>query len=172
MSRNWGEHVGLFFVILFLIGFALQFSAIPQEARVYPFMLLVLCGGLVLFLLFRSIQASSSLTSNQTKGNAFYHFYTILRTFPRYRENDATIKQSFRIFIFCLLVLLYIFLIIKISYVLATVLYMFFALFIQGIRNKPLLLLLPVLVTSIVYVFFSKILHIILPTGEWIYMYF
>ncbi len=147
MNILLGNRIFLLFIMLVLAAFAFQFQPIPEEAKTYPFVLLIISYIISIYLFIRPMASGK-------------------------RNRKEILNISRNVAVFALSILLYIFFINKISYFLATLLFTVLVLFFAGIRTKKILILLPLVLTFLVYLFFTKILGVFLPEGTWIQIYF
>ena len=82
---------------------------------------------------------------------------------PRY----ASIEQAKIIVPYCLMIVVYLFLMNKIGYIASTVVFMLASLIYLKLKNKVLMVILTVALTVVVYFVFTNFLTVILPRGSW-----
>ena len=173
MYNQLSQRLVLLPVVSLLAGFIFQFSEIPSEARIYPSILLIVSGFLIIFLIFSK---SPKVFNEEVVHNTKQDIAVKRETKDIPLNANTKIKRvaenvTIQLCIFCMLVLLYMWFIIKISYILATVSFIFVALFMLRVRSIFLLILFPVITTMSLYLFFSRVLRVILPQGEWFIIY-
>ncbi|WP_058486101.1 tripartite tricarboxylate transporter TctB family protein [Defluviitalea phaphyphila] len=136
-------------IFLILIAFALNFGGMPAEAKGYPIFLITCSAILNLFYLYRSIK---NYKKNENK--------TIKKDISKFYK---------KIFIYIIMIGIYIFVIDKIGYIISTILFIIISLLFLKVRNKVVLILLPIITTALMYFLFTKFLMVILPSGIWLF---
>jgi len=66
-----------------------------------------------------------------------------------------------------LMMVVYIFLLGKIGYILATLVFLYVALWFLKTENKKLFVIYPIILTLSMYFLFNKVLSVLLPQGSW-----
>ncbi len=132
--------------------FLAQYSAIPASAQGYPLFMLV-ATAIVNTILF--ISSICKLRKEETVDAS------------QREKFMATVKM---VAVYCVLIGVYVLLIEKISYIASTVLFMAGSMLFLRVKSKPMLVLLPVLMTLGVYFIFTRLLAVSLPIGTWFYI--
>lgn len=142
--ENKGNRIFVLFILLVLITLCFQLFKIPSSARTYPTVLLA--GSFILgFIILVSKQEASEVSSK------------------------LVIKDTV---IFLSLIIIHIILLTVVGYIISTVLFLYASLYYLKTENKIVKMLFPIIVTLIMYLFFSKVLHVFLPEGSLINIYF
>ena len=139
-----GNRIFLLCLAVVLIAFGTQLAPIPDDASSYPTFLLIGSAVLGVFLFIRKEKAS---------------------------ETAISLSVVIHIVVFALMIIVYILILPKISYLLSTVLFLYVGLWWLGLKNKILFIVFPVVLTLTIYFLFSRVLGVILPEGTWIYIY-
>ena len=133
-----------------LIIFCLQLPGIKEVARIYP--IVVISGSflMIAIILFQAIFCKEVELEDE-------------------KENEKKLEKSatVRIILYCLAILAYIILIPYMGFLISTILFVVFSLIFQGNKNKLLLILLPILLSVVMYYIFKEFLMVKLPFGEW-----
>ena len=152
MKKSISDAIICIMLYVMLAAFAVQFPAVPDAARAYPLFMWV-ASALVTTALFvgavRKIKAEEQPNASQKEG-----FIAMFKMIAFY----------------CVLMAAYIFLIEKISYIAASVLFILISLLILRVKSKLTLVLLPLVMTLGVYFIFTRFLMVSLPTGTWFYI--
>lgn len=146
MKRSTSDIICCLAILLFLVSLTVQLGEIPEESVTYPKVLLIISyimtGGLLVYRI------------------AKYKTSEIYETY---------IKDQWKILVaYFVLVLAYLFLLDKIGYIFDTVLFGIVSLIMLKTKNKVVVVLLPVILTLVIYYVFSLFLSVILPRGSWI----
>ena len=146
MKRSTSDVICCLAILLFLVSLTVQLGEIPEESVTYPKVLLIISyimtGGLLIYRI------------------AKYKTSEIYETY---------IKDQWKILVaYFVLVLAYLFLLDKIGYIFDTVLFGIVSLIMLKTKNKVVVVLLPVILTLVIYYVFSLFLSVILPRGSWI----
>lgn len=139
-------------IYIILMGFAIQLPNIPKNAKTYP-MFMLISSFIVTTVLF--ISTVSRVKQEQE---------------PTGAEKQEFLSVFKSILIYCIFMGSYIFLIEKISYIVATLLFVFVSLKYLKIKSIPILILLPICMTFAIYFIFTRILMVSLPIGTWFYI--
>lgn len=75
------------------------------------------------------------------------------------------------ILLFGILVLAYVLLIDKLSYLVSTLLFLYASQWMLGLKNKVLFIIFPIILTLTIYFLFTRVLGVFLPEGTWIHLY-
>ncbi|MGI5174359.1 tripartite tricarboxylate transporter TctB family protein [Treponema sp. OMZ 840] len=134
------ERLFLLCILTALIAFFTQLSEIPQAGRIYPMVLLIASTVLCIYIIvFKAGKGSSEI---------------------------FTKRQVLDCVILGVMVLIYILLQNAVGYIIASLLFLYAALFFLGLKNNKLLFFLyPICITLIIYFLFNKVLHVLLPEG-------
>ena len=146
MKRSTSDIICCLAILLFLVSLTVQLGEIPEESVTYPKVLLIISyimtGGL---LIYRIVKYKTS------------------------EVYETHIRQQWKILVaYFVLVLAYLFLLDKIGYIFDTVLFGIVSLIMLKTKNKVVVVLLPVILTLVIYYVFSLFLSVILPRGSWI----
>ncbi|MCC2256146.1 tripartite tricarboxylate transporter TctB family protein [Ruminococcus sp. CLA-AA-H200] len=146
MKRSTSDVICCLAILLFLVSLTVQLGDIPAESATYPTVLIIvsyiMTGGLLVYRI------------------AKYKTSEIYETY---------IKDQWKILVaYFVLVLAYLFLLDKIGYIFDTVLFGIVSLIMLKTKNKVVVVLLPVILTLVIYYVFSLFLSVILPRGSWI----
>ncbi|MCC2254628.1 tripartite tricarboxylate transporter TctB family protein [Ruminococcus sp. CLA-AA-H200] len=146
MKRSTSDVICCLAILLFLVSLTVQLGEIPEESVTYPKVLLIISyimtGGL---LIYRIVKYKTS------------------------EVYETHIRQQWKILVaYFVLVLAYLFLLDKIGYIFDTVLFGIVSLIMLKTKNKVVVVLLPVILTLVIYYVFSLFLSVILPRGSWI----
>jgi hypothetical protein len=138
MGKLNGNRLFILAFIGLLVAFATQLPAMPATAAHYPLVLLIASFVLALWLLFDKQKEEQHLDS-----------WCVIH-----------------VCVFALAVIAYIFLMSYIGYVISTLLFLFSSLLYLKIPGKKVLFIFPVVVTLLLYIFFTDVLNVYLPTGH------
>lgn len=130
---------------LFLLPFAIDLQNTVPVARVYP---MVVLGGsylLLAILIIRWIIAKKKA-----------------EPLP---ENEIDFKRNVYIVIYCAAILMYIFLIEKLGFMVSTVAFGIYSLVYMKNKSKLVVILMPIIVTVVLYFIFTNFLMVTLPSG-------
>lgn len=146
MKRSTSDVICCLAILLFLVSLTVQLGEIPEESVTYPKVLLIISyimtGGLLIYRIAKY------------KTSEIY---------------ETHIRQQWKILVaYFVLVLAYLFLLDKIGYIFDTVLFGIVSLIMLKTKNKVVVVLLPVILTLVIYYVFSLFLSVILPRGSWI----
>ena len=146
MKRSTSDVICCLAILLFLVSLTVQLGEIPEESVTYPKVLLIISyimtGGLLIYRIAKY------------KTSEVY---------------ETHIRQQWKILVaYFVLVLAYLFLLDKIGYIFDTVLFGIVSLIMLKTKNKVVVVLLPVILTLVIYYVFSLFLSVILPRGSWI----
>ena len=146
MKRSTSDIICCLAILLFLVSLTVQLGEIPEESVTYPKVLLIISyimtGGLLIYRIAKY------------KTSEIY---------------ETHIRQQWKILVaYFVLVLAYLFLLDKIGYIFDTVLFGIVSLIMLKTKNKVVVVLLPVILTLVIYYVFSLFLSVILPRGSWI----
>ena len=146
MKRSTSDVICCLAILLFLVSLTVQLGEIPEDSVTYPKVLLIISyimtGGL---LIYRIVKYKTS------------------------EVYETHIRQQWKILVaYFVLVLAYLFLLDKIGYIFDTVLFGIVSLIMLKTKNKVVVVLLPVILTLVIYYVFSLFLSVILPRGSWI----
>ncbi|HJA71264.1 MAG TPA: tripartite tricarboxylate transporter TctB family protein [Candidatus Lachnoclostridium stercoravium] len=133
-------------LLFFLITLTVQLGAIPEESSTYPKILMGLSYIMVVIQLIRNVlkYKNSELVETQA------------------------LEQAKFLIPYGILVVVYLFLLNKIGYIFDTVLFCVVSLIGLRLKNKAVIVILPIVFTLLIYFVFSLFLSVILPRGSWI----
>ena len=98
-------------------------------------------------------------------------FYLLISSVVKLKSEDKqktqVIEQAKIIVPYCLMIVVYLFLMNKIGYIASTVVFMLASLIYLKLKNKVLMVILTVALTVVVYFVFTNFLTVILPRGSW-----
>ncbi len=145
MKKSFADMIIGIVLLAFLTSLAVQVPAIPEVSRGYPLTLLVISYLMTGYLLVSSIVKQKKEEKQETK-----------------------ILEQVKIIVpYCLMIVVYLFLMGKIGYIASTVLFMVASLLYLKLKNKIVLAVLSVVLTIILYFVFTNFLTVILPRGSW-----
>ena len=133
-------------LLFFLITLTVQLGAIPEESSTYPKILMGLSYIMVLIQLVRNII-----------------------TYKKSEVFETPVKAQLKFLLpYGILIVVYLFLLNKIGYIFDTVLFCVVSLIGLKLKNKAVIVILPIVLTLVIYFVFSLFLSVILPRGSWI----
>lgn len=135
------------FLTVLLMVFGIQCYKVPQEARVYPLVLLIMSACLVVI----------SFVINIRK----------YKEESKIKEATSNISAKKTILIYIVFIGAYIMLMDKIGYSISTYLFTLLSLLYLKVESKKVLIILPIGITLIIYFVFTNILYVMLPRGTW-----
>ena len=124
---------------------SVQVPQIPAVSKGYPLVLLIVSYLMTFYLLISSVVKLKSEDKQKTQ----------------------VIEQAKIIVPYCLMIVVYLFLMNKIGYIASTVVFMLASLIYLKLKNKVLMVILTVALTVVVYFVFTNFLTVILPRGSW-----
>lgn len=127
-----------------LLAFATKIPTIPTEARSYPLVLLIGAFIFSLILFFKDTPIE---------------------------QDPLQIHIVWKIIIFLAMVVIYLFLMTKVGYIIATAMFLYASLLFLRLENKILLITFPLVLTLVLYFLFTRLLSVILPEGAWFGLY-
>ena len=133
-------------LLAFLTSLAVQVPQIPAVSKGYPMVLLIISYLMTCYLLVSSVVKLKSEDRQKTK----------------------VVGQAKIIVPYCLMIVVYLFLMNKIGYMASTVVFMLASLIYLKLKNKVLMVILTVVLTVVVYFVFTNFLSVILPRGSWL----
>ena len=145
MKKSFADMIIGIVLLAFLTSLAAQVPAIPEVSRGYPLALLVISYLMTGFLLVSSIVKQKKEEKQKTQ----------------------VLEQVKIIVLYCLMIIVYLFLMGKIGYIASTVLFMVASLIYLKLKNRIVLAVLSVVLTIILYFVFTNFLTVILPRGSW-----
>lgn len=151
MKKNW-DFISSIIIFIILGAFSLQLKNIPKEAKGYPTFMIVCSFILAVVLLFNSLKNNNKECKTEVI--------------------DKPIEYAKRVAIYAISIGLYIFFMEKIGFLLSTFIFMAGSLIYLKMKNKLVIVLLPLITTLAMYFFFGKFLTVMLPHGTWIQIYF
>ena len=143
-SKKWDWLICLVTAVL-LMAFVLDLPNTVEQARVYP---MVVLGGSYLMILL-----TLAGWFRAKKAGAFKD------------EKGMEKKRAAYITVYCLAILLYIFLIDKLGFIISTILFGVYSLIYMKNKNKIVIIVLPIVVTFVLYYIFANFLFVRLPAG-------
>lgn len=152
MKKSISDTIICIGIYIILIVFAIQLPNTPEDARGYPMFMLVVSSIITSILFVSSIRLIKEEQEPELQG----------------RNKFLEVVKS--ILLYCIFMGSYIFLIEKISYIAATLLFVFVSLKYLKVKSIPTLILLPIGMTFAIYFIFTKILMVSLPIGTWFYI--
>lgn len=143
-SKKWDWLICLVLAVA-LFAFVSQLPATNEKARVYP--MVVLAGSYLMIALtlvnwFRA-----------RKSGAFKNLKTM----------EA--KRVVYIAVYCVAIFVYIFLIERLGFIISSVLFGIYSLIYMKNKNKIVIIVLPIVVTLVLYLIFKNFLFVTLPAG-------
>ena len=145
MKKSFPDMIISIVLLAFLTSLAVQVPAIPAVSKGYPLVLLVISYAMTIFLLIKSVLKMKTEDKQETK----------------------VMEQVKVIFPYCLMIIVYLFLMRKIGYIASTVVFMLASLIYLRLKNKILMIALSVVLTVVLYFVFTNYLTVILPRGDW-----
>jgi len=136
-----------------LAAFYTQLMKIPKDVRGYPAFLM---AGACLFNTILLIQTIGKMRKERADGESSGVAGDVFRS------------NFIKIVTYVVIFAAYIFLIPKVGYILATFLFLLGMLLYIGVRDVKAIVLLPLLMTAVIYALFTYVLVVILPKGTWI----
>ena len=133
-------------LLAFLTSLAVQVPAIPEVSRTYPLVLIIVSYIMTIIMLLRCVASLKSETPQETK----------------------VVQQVKIILPYCLMITIYLFLMLKIGYILSTIVFMIASLIYLRLKNKVVMVVLSVVMTIVIYFIFTNFLTVILPRGAWV----
>lgn len=145
MKKSFPDMIISIVLLAFLTSLAVQVPSIPSVSRGYPLVLLIISYAMTIFLLINSVRKMKLENKQETKVK----------------------EQMMIIFPYCLMIALYLFLMGKIGYILATIVFMIASLIYLKLKNKVVMVVLSVVMTVVIFFVFTNFLQVILPRGAW-----
>lgn len=145
MKKSLPDIVISIVLLGFLTSMAVQIPAIPDVSKGYPMVLIIIAYIMTIIM----------LLSNVVK----------IRT--QEKEKTEVLGQVKIIVPYCLMIVVYLFLMNKIGYIASTAIFMIASLFYLKLKNKVVMIILSVVLTVILYYVFTNFLAVILPRGDW-----
>ena len=145
IKKSFPDVIISIILLAFLASLMVQTPAIPTVSRSYPKGLLIIACLMTVYLLVRSLIKLRNETPQDTKID----------------------EQAKVIFPYCLMIIAYIWLLNKIGYIIATIVFMIASLMFLKFKNKVLMIVISVIVTCILYYIFTNFLVVVLPKGRW-----
>lgn len=137
-----GHRIFLLCIDLCLLGFVAQLPEIPQSGRSYPMFFIILSLILCNILLFRKKQVEPEKISDKS--------------------------VVFQIILFTIVSFVSILLMQKIGYILSTLFFLFCGELALKVKVKSILFwALPIVLTLVIYLVFTRVLSVMLPSGDW-----
>ncbi|MDC7245694.1 MAG: tripartite tricarboxylate transporter TctB family protein [Sphaerochaetaceae bacterium] len=144
MLKLSGNRIYLLVTMAVLLAFATKIPTIPTEARSYPLVLLIGAFIFSLILFFKDTPIE---------------------------QDPLQIHIVWKIIIFLAMVVIYLFLMTKVGYIIATAMFLYASLLFLRLENKILLITFPLVLTLVLYFLFTRLLSVILPEGAWFGLY-
>lgn len=145
MKKSFPDMIISIVLLAFLTSMAVQVPAIPAVSKGYPIFLLVVSYIMTIVLLLKSITKMKLEEKQETK----------------------VIEQAKIIVPYCVLIAVYLFMMTKIGYIVATIAFMVISLLYLRLKNKVLMVVLSVATTALIYFVFTNFLVVILPRAAW-----
>lgn len=151
MKKSFPDILIALALIVFISAFAFQIGTVPADARMYPFIIMILSYILAFVLLIKSILAFTREEKAET-GNLK--------------------KQIITVVTYIIMITGYLLLINFMGYILATVLFIIVSLLYLKLKSKLLMIGLAVIMTVVIYYVFTRFLGVQLPRGTYVQFYF
>lgn len=146
MRKSTSDIVISIILLIFLMTLLFQVPVIPEVSRGYPLTLILISVAMTVIFLVRAI----------------------IR-FRREEKQETQIVGQAKIMLpYILLMIAYLFLLPRIGYVLATVLFMVMSFIYLRFKSKIGMLIISIATTVLLYFVFTNFLEVILPFGKWI----
>ncbi len=145
IKKNMPDVIISIIVLIWLGTLYMQVPSIPEISKPYPLGLIVISTIMTLVLLIRNLLKMKDGEMIETKAP----------------------EQAKVIIPYCFMIIAYIWLLNKIGYIIATVVFMIASLIFLKFRNKVLMIVLSVVITLILYYIFTNFLVVVLPKGRW-----
>lgn len=145
MKKSFPDMIISIVLLAFLTSLAVQVPEIPEVSRTYPLVLLIISYIMTFYLLISSVVKMKKEEGQPTQ----------------------VVEQCKIIIPYCLMIAVYLFLMGKIGYIAATVVFMLASLMYLKLKNKVAMILLSLVMTIVLYFVFTNFLTVILPRGVW-----
>ncbi len=145
IKKNMPDVIISIIVLIWLGTLYMQVPAIPEISKPYPLGLIVIATIMTLVLLIRNLLKLKDGETIETKAP----------------------EQAKVILPYCCMIIAYIWLLNKIGYIIATVVFMVASLIFLKFKNKVLMIVVSVITTLILYYIFTNFLVVVLPKGRW-----
>ena len=142
--KKWDLLVCIGFALVLML-FVSDLGNTNEAARTYPMVMIIACFVCIAFLIIQWIRKRKTILEEDAGG--------------------MEKKRVLYIVVYCVAVLLYILLIDKLGYVVSTVLFGIYSLIYLGNRNKLAIIIIPLAAAVVLYLMFSNILFVQLPSG-------
>ncbi len=146
IKKNLPDVIISVIVLLWLGTLYMQIPAIPEISKPYPLGLIVIATIMTVVLLLRNLIRMKDGEIIETKAP----------------------EQAKVIIPYCILIIAYIWLLNKIGYIIATIVFMIASLVFLRFKNKVMMIVLSVIITCVLYYIFTNFLVVVLPKGRWI----
>lgn len=151
MKKSFPDILIALALIVFISAFAFQIGTVPADARMYPFIIMILSYILAFVLLIKNILAFTKEEKAET--------------------GDLK-KQIITVVTYIIMITGYLLLINFMGYILATILFILVSLLYLKLKSKLLLIGLAVIMTVVIYYVFTRFLSVQLPRGTYVQFYF
>lgn len=145
MKKSFPDMIIGIVLLAFLTSLAVQVPAIPDVSRGYPMALLIISYVMTIYLLVSSVVKMNT----------------------QEKEKTQALDQMKIIVPYCLMIVIYLFLMNKIGYIASTIVFMIASLVYLKLKNKVVMIVLSVVMTIVLYFVFTNFLTVILPRGTW-----
>ncbi len=145
MKKSFPDVIISIIVLIFLGTLYAQVPAIPEISKGYPLGLIIAATIMTVILLIRSLIKMKTDEEIESKA----------------------LEQAKTIAPYCLMIIVYIWLLNKLGYIISTVLFMITSLIFLKFKNKVLMIVLSVVITCLLYYIFTNFLVVVLPKGRW-----
>ena len=144
MKKSFPDMVISIVMLAFLTSMAVQVPAIPDVSKGYPVFLLAVSYIMTIVLLLKSVTKMKLEDKQETK----------------------VVEQAKVIVPYCSLIALYLFMMTRIGYIVATIAFMIISLLYLKLKNKVLMIVLSIAATALIYFVFTNFLVVILPRAS------
>ena len=144
MKKSFPDMVISIVMLAFPTSMAVQVPAIPDVSKGYPVFLLAVSYIMTIVLLLKSVTKMKLEDKQETK----------------------VVEQAKVIVPYCSLIGLYLFMMTRIGYIVATIAFMIISLLYLKLKNKVLMIVLSIAATALIYFVFTNFLVVILPRAS------
>ena len=145
MKKSLPDVIISIIVLIFLGTLYVQVPAIPEISKGYPLGLIVIATIMTVILLVRSLMKMRNEEEVESKA----------------------LEQAKTIVPYCLMIIVYIWLLNKVGYIISTVVFMITSLLFLKFKNKVMMIIISIVITLLLYYIFTNFLVVVLPRGRW-----
>ncbi len=145
MKKSLPDVIISIIVLIFLGTLYVQVPAIPEISKGYPLGLIVIATIMTVILLIRSLMKMKNEEEVESKA----------------------LEQAKTIVPYCLMIIVYIWLLNKVGYIISTVVFMITSLLFLKFKNKVMMIIISIVITLLLYYIFTNFLVVVLPRGRW-----